>query len=150
MGQGAGAWVPCQTLTWGHRVASAMLINLLVQPCSPWRHKADEWGKQRCPFSRWLGKCKVSVLDLLGSRLLERASWAFRLRLMGIQSFLTDFIACLLGASTFLGPREPSEPVPRSSPTFGTCCDFFSWFVAEGTAAPRGVVGAVGSTVTFV
>lgn len=78
-----------------------------------------------------------------------KGSLGFQMRLMGIQSFLTDFILCLLGASTFLGPRGPSEPISRSSPTFATCWVFFSQFVPEGTAAPCSAAGAVWGTITF-
>lgn len=88
----------------------------------------------------WLGKCKVLVLDLPG-----RAPWAFGLRLMGIQSFLTDFIHRLLGVSTFLGPRGLSEPVSRSSLVFGTYRGFFSWFVPEGAAPPLAWQGQSGA-----
>lgn len=69
---GVGCQVPHHVLTWGHGMALAILINLLVQSHSLWRNKADERGKQRCPFSRWLGKCRVVVLDPLSSCIVRR------------------------------------------------------------------------------
>lgn len=67
-----GYQVPHHVLTGGHWMALAMLINLLVQCHSPWRNKADECGKQKYPFSKWLSKCKVLVLDPLSSWIAKR------------------------------------------------------------------------------
>lgn len=67
---GVGCQVSHHALTWGQRIVMA-IINLLVQPHSLWKNKADECEKQRYPFARWLSKCRVLVLDPLSSWIMK-------------------------------------------------------------------------------